>query len=140
MTNKRSYLWLLGVVVALAIALSVAARAPERRPSGSAVNPSPERIVAVTLELRDGTVSPGLTRVEMGERVALHVINAGSTQAALALLGYEDRMATITLAPGADWKGEVIADRPGDDFAWMVNGRPAGRFAVTGSHLVEGHR
>jgi hypothetical protein len=58
----------------------------------------------------------------------------------LALAGYEDRLAIPALSPGATWSGEFIADRPGEDFAWLLDGVPAGRLAVTGSHLVEGHR
>ena len=33
-----------------------------------------------------------------------------------------------------------IAERDWRNFAWTIDGRPAGRFAVQGSHLVEGHR
>ena len=42
---------------------------------------------------------------------------------------------------GTSWIDEqVFADRPGDDFAWEVNGQVAGKLTVSGSHLVEGHR
>lgn len=140
MTSKRAYLWLLGAVVALAIGLSAVAHAPGRRAAGNSTYRAPAPTIAVVLTLRDGTVSPAVTQVEKGERVLFQVTNAGSTGASLALLGYEDRLPAITLAPGSDWKGELIAERPGDDFAWMVNGKPAGRFVVAGSHLVEGHR
>lgn len=140
MTSKRAYFWLLGAVVALAIGLSAVAHAPGRRATGNATYRVPAPTVAVVLTLRDGTVSPAVTRVEKGERVLFQVTNAGSTGASLALLGYEDLLPAITLAPGSEWKGELLAERPGDDFAWMVNGKPAGRFVVAGSHLVEGHR
>ena len=43
--------------------------------------------------------------------------------------------------PGkASARAEFTADRPGDDFAWIVNGIPAARLTVSGSHLIEGHR
>ena len=29
---------------------------------------------------------------------------------------------------------------PGEDFAWLLNGKPAAKLRVAGSHLVEGHR
>ena len=140
MTSKRAYSWLLAAVVALAIGLSAVAHAPDRRAAGNSAYRAPAPTVAVALTVRDGTVAPAVTRVEKGERVLFQVTNAGSTGASLALLGYEDRLPAITLAPGSDWKGELLAERPGDDFAWMVNGKPAGRFVVAGSHLVEGHR
>jgi hypothetical protein len=66
--------------------------------------------------------------------------NAGTAAATIALPGYEDRLTVPRLEPGAQWSGGFLADRPGDDFAWVVNERPAGRFLVAGSHLVEGHR
>jgi len=33
-----------------------------------------------------------------------------------------------------------LVDRPGDDFPWLVDGRPSGRFVVAGSHLEDGRR
>ena len=41
---------------------------------------------------------------------------------------------------GANYVHHVLADRPGDDFAWIVDGAAVGRLVVQGSHLVEGHR
>lgn len=140
MTSKRAYVWLLGAVIACAIGLSAVAHAPGRRASGNSTYQAPAPTVPVALTLRDGTIAPAVTQVEKGERVLFHVTNAGSNRASLALLGYEDRLPAITLAPGSDWKGDLLADRPGDDFAWMVNGKPVGRFVVAGSHMVEGHR
>ena len=59
---------------------------------------------------------------------------------AVQVLWRRNRPAAAPLAPGAGWTGEFLADRPGEDFAWLLDGEPAGRLTVTGSHLVEGHR
>jgi hypothetical protein len=58
----------------------------------------------------------------------------------VVLSGYEDRVTLAALAPGARWTATLVADLPGDDFTWLVDGAPTGRFVVTGSHLVDGHR
>jgi hypothetical protein len=55
-------------------------------------------------------------------------------------MGYQDRFGAAHVAPDSVWRCEFVADLPGEDFAWMVDGTPAGRFEVKGSHLVEGHR
>jgi hypothetical protein len=55
-------------------------------------------------------------------------------------MGYEDRLGAVRVAPDSLWRGEFVADRPGQDFAWVLDGAPAGRLEVAGSHLVEGHR
>jgi hypothetical protein len=68
------------------------------------------------------------------------VEHRGAATARLTLAGYEDRLDIPALAPGAGWTGQFLADRPGEDFAWLLDGQPAGRLTVTGSHLVEGHR
>jgi hypothetical protein len=58
----------------------------------------------------------------------------------VALAGYEELLPPRRIAPGETWSAEFVSSRPGDDFAWLVDGRPAGRLRVTGSHLEEGHR
>jgi hypothetical protein len=70
----------------------------------------------------------------------VRVVHRGTGPARLALMGYEDRLGVAEVAPGATWRASFVADRPGDDFAWMLDGAPAGRLRVSGSHLVEGHR
>ena len=114
------------------------------RPSRRAVEPGRAKAAAtaaavLAVEIQDGAVSPSASAVPRGTRVSLRAVNRGSRAAHLALSGYEDRL-SLTLAPGQSATVVFLADRPGDDFAWLVDGRPAGRFAVTGSHLVEGHR
>ena len=60
--------------------------------------------------------------------------------ARLALHGYQDKLMIGWIEPDSTWRGEFLADRPGEDFAWMLEGEPAGKLSVTGSHLVDGHR
>ena len=47
---------------------------------------------------------------------------------------------SFSVAPGEIAHATFRADRPGGDFAWLVDGAPSGRFAVSGSHLEEGRR
>jgi len=58
----------------------------------------------------------------------------------LSLHGYQDRLMIGWIDSDSTWRGEFIADRPGDGFAWMLEGEPVGKLAVAGSHLVDGHR
>ena len=136
----RRYVVLLGIVVALgAVALAVGRNL--RLSSGAAPAPAARAEVALDLTITpDHRIAPALASVPKEHVVRLSVTNGGTRPAALTLMGYQDRFSVMQLAPGSVWRGEFVADRPGDDFAWMLDGAPAGRLAVTGSHLVEGHR
>lgn len=105
-------------------------------PARAADRPAHELV----LRVKDGALEPAATAVPRDSRVRLLIENAGGGAVTIALAGYEDRLSLPALAPGAAWSGEFVTDRPGEDFAWLVNGQPAGRLAVTGSHLIEGHR
>ena len=133
------YLTLIVAVLLAAIALTVITRMPRR---GATVAPKVAEIPVADLaiELKDGAVIPFASSVPKDHLVRLVVTNTGTRAADLRLVGYENHVRIDSLAPGARWTGEFIADLPGDDFAWMIGGQPAGRFGVAGSHLVEGHR
>jgi hypothetical protein len=134
----RRYLVLLAVALVAAMGLSLVARRPRRdEPPAPA---APVQVVTLAVAIEDGALVPAVTSVPKGHEVRLAVENRGRARATLELAGYEDRLAIPALEPGARWSGAFTADRPGDDFAWTIDGRPAGRFAVQGSHLVEGHR
>jgi hypothetical protein len=139
---KGRYLGLLVVSVVVAVALTLWGRTAARRtPVGGERGPIPNRPVELVLMISpDGAMTPPSMSVEKGRRIDASLTNTGSTTARVELPGYEDRFAAVTIEPGDTWRGEFLADRPGDDFAWMVNGKPAGRLMVTGSHLIEGHR
>jgi hypothetical protein len=135
----RRYVWLLLCVLGLALALSALARAPRRTPIPVPPPPRHAPIVSVRLEIRGGTIAPAFVRVPKGARIALVVANEDRREARISLPGYEDRLAPISVAPGSTWSGSFVADRPGDDFAWMLDDRPAAKLEVEGSHLVDGH-
>ena len=136
----RRYLWILVAIVAVAAALSALSVPKMGRSSraSSAVAGAPTIDLAVVVEGR--RLMPAAASVPKGVRVRLRVDNRGRAPARLALAGYEDALSIPAIAPGGTWQGSFLADRPGDDFAWLLDGQPVARFAVTGSHLVEGHR
>jgi hypothetical protein len=136
---KRPYLSLFALVVVLAAALTALGRPrPHDTPRAQPAFAAP--VVELTLGILEGRMTPAVASVAKGSRVRLRVDYRGERPASLALAGYEDRLAIPALAPGAVWTGEFLADRPGEDFAWLLDGEPAGRLTVTGSHLVDGHR
>lgn len=135
---KRPYLLLMAGTVILALALTVIGRPRRTETPRPAATVTP--VMEVTIVITGGQVSPATSAVPKGHRVRLRVEHRGDGTVQLALAGYQDLLEIPPLATGAVWTGEFLADRPGDDFAWLLDGRPAGRFAVTGSHLVEGHR
>ena len=136
---KRRYLLLVALVALAAVAVSALARLP-RTSSSRTTEAAPLPRVDLVLAIENGRLSPESAAVPKGHLVRLRVSNHGTTPTSVQLVGYEDRVTMTSLAPGATWAMEFIADRPGDDFAWLVDDRPAGRLAVTGSHLLEGHR
>jgi len=136
----RRYLFLLAIVVVLgAVALAVGRNL--RLSSGPEPAPAARAEVALDLTITpDHRITPALASVPKEHLVRLSVTNGGTRPASLTLMGYQDRFSVTQVTPGSVWRGEFVADRPGDDFAWMLDGAPVGRLAVTGSHLVEGHR
>jgi hypothetical protein len=136
---RRAYLALLGGVAALAVVAGLAAHAPGRARPAAPAAPAMQR-AALALEVRDGRVAPDPAAVPKGRAVTLAVTNRGPRAIDFRLAGYDERVHAPAIAPGATWRVEFVSDLPGEDFAWFVDGQPAGRLAVTGSHLVEGHR
>jgi hypothetical protein len=135
---RRPYLLLAAAVVALGLALTVLGH--PRRADTRRLAPAAAPMVELAITIGAGEVSPAVTSVPKGSRVRLRVEHRGAATARLALAGYEDRLEIPALEPGTVWTVEFLADRPGEDFAWLLDGQPAGRLMVTGSHLVEGHR
>jgi hypothetical protein len=136
---NRRYALLIAFVALGIVAVSLLARMPRdasRDTTAAAAVPS----LDLALEIENGRLSPESAAVPKGHLVRLTITNRGGSPLAVRLAGYEDRVTIASLAPSATWSGEFVADRPGDDFAWIVNEHPAGRLAVTGSHLIEGHR
>lgn len=137
----RRYFLVFLAVLAVGVALGYAThsgRLGARASRPSEVVPVPR--VAVSLTVHDSTVTPADAMVPLGSRVSLEIANEGQDVVELALAGYAGRLPVIRVEPGAIGHGEFTADLPGEDFAWLVNGRPLGRLTVAGSHLIEGHR
>lgn len=97
-------------------------------------------LVTLEVAIDETGVVPSPVVVPVNARVRLHVRNSGKHAIRLTLAGYEDHWEDLTLPPGEAADREFLADRPGEDFPWLVDGHPLGRFVVSGSHLVEGHR
>jgi hypothetical protein len=137
---KRSYVFLVAAVAIAATLVAVAARPRRAAPEAAVVAAAPGADVAIALAIEGGLAAPAATSAPKGARVTLAAENRDAAPRRVALLGYEGRFAPVTIEPGRSVLVRFTADRPGGDFAWMIDGRPAGRFSVTGSHLVEGHR
>ncbi len=130
------------MLVALALVLAVAAGMFARRPrpvSPTTSAPVARAPMALTLMVRDSTLTPPEISVPLHAHVALTFNNTGRSPVVVSLMGYED-VVHAGVAPGGTRSLAFDADRPGEDFAWTLDGRPVGRVRVTGSHLVEGHR
>ncbi len=137
---SRAYrLLVLGVVVAAAL-LAVLARLPYRAPRAIAAAPAPAPVAALDFEVSHAAIEPAEAMVPKGARVTVTLVNRDAAPLSVRLAGYEDRVNVAALAPGARWSVTFDADLPGEGFAWLVGNEPVGRLAVTGSHLVEGHR
>jgi endonuclease YncB( thermonuclease family) len=135
---SRRYLLLVAAVLAGIGVVSVLARLPRGASQATAaVTPAPE--VALSLAIDGGRISPAAASVPKGDTVRLTLANHDRVAHAVRLAGYESQV-TVTIAAGGSWSGSFRAELPGEDFVWLVDGQPAGRLAVSGSHLEEGHR
>lgn len=111
------------------------------RPAGPAPAPKvaqPDYDLALTVTGR--RVMPEAVAIPKHRLVHLSVTNRDTRPVTLSLAGYEDRLHTAPIPPDSTWRGTFLADRPGEGFAWQVNGMALGRLDITGSHLEEGHR
>jgi hypothetical protein len=134
---NRTYFWLLVGILVLGAALGLLSRLPHREEAPAATAPPPPR-VEVALEIDAASrLAPEWSVVPLGADVTLHVRNRSAKARLLALAGYP---VSVGIPAGSDAAVEFRADRPGDDFAWLLDGTPAAKLAVSGSHLVEGHR
>lgn len=137
---SRRYLLLAAGILAAAVLLALIGPPRPGRRAEVAGETAMSPAFDLSLVLENGHLTPELASVPKGSRVRLRVENRGRVSTRLTLAGYEDALVIPALAPGESWSGSFAADRPGEDFAWLVDGSPAARLAVTGSHLVEGHR
>jgi hypothetical protein len=136
----KRYGIVLAAALALALALGIVARIPRHPGEATAGAAAPLPTASLRVAFADGAANPATASVPANHRVRLTLVNAGTSAITPALAGYEDRVTPGTLAPGGTWSGEFVSDRPGEAFAWLLDGEPVGRLSVSGSHLVEGHR
>jgi hypothetical protein len=136
---RRRYLGLMLAVVLMSLAIVALARRPHREPAAAAAPAAPAETELVVV-LEGGGVSPATCSIPKDHDIRLRVINHRPGAATLTLIGYQDRVTIQGLPSGGERQVEFVADRPGDDFVWILDGLDAGRLSVTGSHLVEGHR
>ena len=137
--TRAAYLRLAVLFVVLSIALTLFGRRP-RHIQSLAPAPPPAPIDTLTLVFGDESVTPPAVQGTLHHRLALTLIATGTHATRVSLSGYEHTFAERLLSPGSTTRDTVVLELPGEDFAWMVGGKPAGRLRVAGSHLVEGHR
>ena len=138
--RSRRYLWLIVAVALGALGLSAWGRGTGRRRASAPAPPTNVVSTALHVRIRDDGLTPAAAQVPRGERILLSITNEGRTPATLSLRGYEGRLAIVRVAPGETLRRALLADLPGEDFPWLLNGLPAGKLTVSGSHLIEGHR
>lgn len=138
---KRSYRLLALVVAVGSVLVALTARprsaATVHPGAPAAADVAPQQ---VAIAIAEGRILPPRVAVAKGSRVTVTAENRDAAIRELTLLGYEREVVPIRILPGHTETLRFTAERPGSDFAWLVDGRPAGRFDVAGSHLVEGHR
>lgn len=135
---KRAWT-LLAVVSALAAFGPAALARMPHPPDTTRLEPARPRM-ALNLTVGNGAVSPAVSVIRKGTRVILVVLNHDDHVIRFTLTGYEERVTAERIAPDSTWRTVFVADRPGDEFDWQVNGHAAGRFIVLGSQLEEGHK
>lgn len=135
----KRYAWLLLGALVVGVVGILAARTV-RWSAPVAETPAPIQTTALAFVLGETGLEPAAVAVSKDHRVTLELRNDRRMPVTLVLQGYDDRFLAGPIAPGETWRGEFIADRPGEAFAWLADGAPVGKLAVTGSHLAEGHR
>jgi hypothetical protein len=136
MTRRYLVVLVFGLLGGLAI-IVFARRAPDTSPASVE---APMETMTLAVRLLDTGVQVSDSVVAQGVVVHLTVENTSRVAVTLSLGGYEDRVHFESLAPGASDTASFVTDRPGERFPWLRDGAPTASLAVTGSHLVEGHK
>jgi hypothetical protein len=135
----KRYVVLLIALIVVAVAVGLVKRSQHGATAPAA--PAVATLTALDLTITpDAHLEPATMTVKKDTHIALSVTNHYHRAMSLTLMGYQDRFRVMQVAPDSTWRGTFIADRPGEDFAWVLEGAPAGRLVVTGSHLIEDHR
>ena len=135
----RRYAWVLVAALSGAVLVSYLLRMPgHAEPPAPAA--APVHAIVLGVQVFAEQVQATADSIDAGSVVTLTVTNRTGQALRVRLTGYEDRVDSGEIVPGGTWRGEFVADRPGEQFAWLVNAQPRGRLDILGSHLVEGHR
>ena len=137
MNASGRYMLLAAGVIVVGAGLASIARRPQHIPAPTRTAPASVRI-ATTVTITASGINEA--RVPSGSDVTLTLVNHRDTEVAVQLAGYSDRLGTQHVPAHGSTQMHFHADRPGEDFAWMQDGQPIGRFIVTGSHLEKGHQ
>jgi len=135
--KRYALLFFIGVLAA--IVLSLIPRLPHRA-TRPAVAPERAAPISMTVDVYPDRVTTMPSTIPVGRKVALTVVNHTPKAVHLKLAGYEDVVDSNEIDPDSNWTLTFDADRPGEQFAWIVDGEPRGRLDILGSHLIEGHR
>lgn len=136
---NRAYALLLGTIVVAGLSLGAWSR---HRPTVAAPEAATVSVVSDTLELQwsGSGLSPADSHVAFGHRLVLRIENRSARTTRVSLAGYEPQFSGGVIAPGETLRAAFELQLPGEDFAWLVDGRPVAKLRVVGPHLVEGHR
>ena len=134
----KRYLMLFGSALVFGVALMLVARTVHM-PAPPAPKVAEIPSVDLALTLTQQGISPENSTVPKDHRVRLTIVNRRRDRVGLALHGYQDKLMIGWIDPDSTWRGEFLADRPGEGFAWELEGEPVGKLSVLGSHLVDGH-
>lgn len=133
-------MWMAAAVLAAAALAAVALK--EAPPESGTLADEPARVQhSAAVELIEAGMVPYRLQVPKDSEVHLVVRCApNAIDGVLTLTGYEDQVGRVDVGPGVSRELVFVADRPGDDFAFVLGDRVLGRLHVTGSHMEADHR
>ena len=134
----RRLIWIASLTGIIAFILAIL---PPGEPETESTGATPQPVFQAEIELGSAGVVP--YRVQVPKDHEVHLIVRGAPDAndgVFSITGYQDQVSPVLMGPGLSREIVFTSRRPGDDFAFMLNGEMQGRLEVTGSHLEEGHQ
>lgn len=134
----RRLIWVASLTGATALILSIL---PGGDSESESTGATPHPVFKTEIELGSEGILP--YRVQVPKDHEIHLLVRGASDAVegvFSITGYEDQVSPVLVGPGLSREIVFTSRRPGDDFAFMLNGEMLGRLEVTGSHLEEGHQ
>lgn len=134
-------IWLALAVMVAATVVGISLRQQQPAVPAAPANAPVPVVHRAALELTAEGMTPYRIKAPKDSEVHLLIRCApGAAEGLLALTGYQDRVGPVEVGPGLSREVVFVADRPGDDFAFVLGERVLGRLHVTGSHLEPGHQ